>query len=208
MSNEIMETGDGKKKVPDNVNQWERNLKKHGEQMRAVRSAAMKLVEKHPDEFTVTPMVNDVLSDISARTEFEVTLDDETIKFNLSVGVKAWHDGRFENSVNIREVGKQHLDGLSYRLDVVQGHDADEEHKRLSEFDTPSSEAEREMQQVLRGMVDNMFERDSNGSLSSLSDNYAETTIKTEGALILLKNAKKLKRPQEYGYTSGISLKA
>ncbi len=180
-------------------------LSEHGLNMRAVRVVAMDLTEKYPDNFLVIPTKNDLLSTITACTIFEVTLNGETIKFHLSVAVTSWQNGRFENRLMIREEGKNR-DGLSYRLDVDQGKEIDEEYLRVSKLEPLSFDVESEWQQAIKTMFYDKFEMGKDGILSSLSDNYLETTIETEMALLLLKKAGKLKRPQKNG-TRGVSLK-
>lgn len=209
MSNELPSGGKSGQIDRTNYSQWEENLRKKGQQMKEVRDAAIALATKHPDKFSVLPNKNEWLTSITAVTEGEIRLKEGKERVTISLSVTSWNNGRLENCVNIRPVGKDKWDNgaISYRLDVVQGDDTEDLHKRMSEVQDSDADVNEGFRQVLSGMRDSMFEVSGDGELASLSDNYAETTIKTEGALWVIKNAKRLQRPKEWGYVRGISLR-
>ena len=204
MSKDILVPG-GPGSEEDYFRKFADNLRKSGEKLKEVRSAAIGLAAKHPDKFSVTVVRGDDLVNITAITEFDVRLSDGTQNFILSLDVTQKREGGIVNEVMIYQPDKPWTveDRISYRLDISQGQAVDAQHQRISGLGTDK----RVDSQIWQGWLDGNFENSPDGQLSSITDNFAESTISSDSALYLLKSAKNLRRPKEYGYVSGISLK-
>jgi hypothetical protein len=175
-------------------------LTRQKQEKQRVAQLAKGLTQTHPDDFSVTALVNDCLTKICATTAFEVKFKEGLVPLTLSVGVARWRNGTTTEEVNISPENGSWMDddAISYRLDINTGTQAAQEHQRLTELD---DECE------LRTALLNSFDTNEYGDPVECSDRYAESTIKAEGAATIIGDARNLHRPLHYGgYVSGISL--
>ena len=210
MSQELVKKGDIQVEG-DPRSQLELDMIKEREQMKAVRQQAIQLIIDHPDRFNVIIIRDDNMRELQVETQFTVDFEEGPEQLKLFLGMTSWKDGRLENGVNIRPIGKHYfVDGaISYRLDIVQVIQTEEELQRLRKIATSpaTTDAEEQVREAMRGMIARMFEIGDDGQASNIYDNRSETTIKAGDALKILQNARDLERPRNMlGYT-GLSLK-
>lgn len=209
MSGELADRGT-KKNVGVTETAWERVVRIHNEQMKAVKKSAMGLLQRNPDQFSIERIGIDN-PDFAISADFDVELDKETGKseretvgFSLRFEMIPEGSGSSEINISIKEKDNYRRDRLEYRLDTKQGREVKAEYTRISELNQtpPTLEADRDIRQVLSTM---MFQWEEDGSLSRYRDNYSESTIDPETALFLLENAQNLRRPMILSYPRGVS---
>ncbi|MBN1169022.1 hypothetical protein JXA63_03980 [Candidatus Woesebacteria bacterium] len=192
------------------ASEFERKLRERKKCMQAVRNAALELTNAHPDQFSVIPITNEHMQQILAETEFDVEFEDRPETLRLTLDVTAWDSGDLENCINIRPAEGKWMDddAVSYRLDISQGRDVIDEYERLKAKISiaPESTSDEWFQETMRGVIAGMYDIGDNGMVSEMTDNYAETTIKTDTAKQILINAKNLRRPIDgYGRVRGVT---
>lgn len=175
--------------------------------MQAVVHLAKDIAQSHQDDFSVDAVNNDSLSSIHARTAFEA----QGSHLILSLGITKWKNSTVTQEVNIRPEHGSWMDddAISYRLDVETGQKIREEYDRFAADDTSPTDDEKtlKIKREIRDVMLSFFDTIENGDLARYADSYAETTIKTEGAVWVLRAGRKFHRPRTFGFTSGPSLR-
>lgn len=177
------------------------NSRKHRQQMRDIRNAAVALANEHPELFSVRLGDNERMLFVQASTEFDVDFEEGPETLILALGITAWVNGTLECDVNIMPPKGHRLadDIISYRLDMTQGPEANadlDKHLKGAQ-DDQKSEVYRSL---MRAFAEEIFDREDDGTVTMIIDSYAETTIEADMALWIIQNAKNLRRPARAGY--------
>lgn len=98
---------------------WERNVHIHNEQMKAVKNAAMGLLQRNPDQFSIERIGIDN-PDFAISADFDVELDKETGKseretvgFSLRFEMIPEGSGSSEINISIKEKDNYRREDLS-----------------------------------------------------------------------------------------------
>lgn len=175
----------------------------YGRELRLVRSAAVVLLNTHPDETLVS--VNRG-SSLSARVKFSSEIAQRGgVDMVLSISITPY-GGSFTESIRLEQDGVDEEDGeISYRLDIARGREVETTNERMA--GVVDSSQNIDSQRRMRAMMEAMFETGGDGELTQIADNYAESNVSVKTVLLLLKNATDVKPDDGDPFDRSITLR-